>query len=211
MKQTWKYTIRNIEVDGIVAYIPLTQGKFAVVDAADVPLVEGWNWCAMAPLTEDGSWYAYSSGKRKLRLHTYLMPAPDGFITDHKDRNGLNCRKNNLRVATYSQNSQNKKRPNIGDGKFKGVSKHGNKWRTRIKVGNKRFHIGSYESPELAARAYDTAAGRYFGEFAVLNFPFGSYVDEYPAITPSDTRRHLTSLIDGFGERLRTGSPAAGD
>jgi hypothetical protein len=139
-----------------------------VIDAYDVALVKDWNWCAMP--ADGGKWYAYCGGLKKIRLQQFLMPAPAGLVTDHRDRDGLNCRRSNLRFATFSQNSQNKPRPRIGSGQFKGVSKHGNRYRARIVVDGKRIILGRYQTEFEAAIAYDRAAHVHFGEFAVLNF-----------------------------------------
>lgn len=168
-KQTWRYKVRSIRVDGDIAFIPLTRGKVAIIDAADVPLVDGWNWCAVPSTT--GGWYAYCSGNKKVRLHQYLKPAPAGFVIDHRDRDGLNCRRSNLRFATAKQNAQNKRRPRIGTGAYKGVSRHGGGWRARIVAENGRLALGTFQTAEMAADAYDRAALELFGEFAVLNFP----------------------------------------
>jgi hypothetical protein len=175
-KKTWRYKVRRIRVCGDIAYIPLTQGKVATIDAADVPLVEGWNWSAMP--ARCGLWYAYCSGNRKIRLHQLLMPPPPGMMTDHSDRDGLNCRRSNLRHATALQNSHNKKR--VGKSRFKGVSKHQNLWRARITVDGVRQILGSFETAKAAAEAYDAAAKMYFRELAYLNFPaFGNEVDKF--------------------------------
>lgn len=165
-KKTWCYKIRQIKVCGDVARIPLTQGKTAIIDAVDIPLVEGWNWCA---ISSSGLWYAYSAGNRKIRLHQLLMPPPPGMMTDHIDRDGLNCRRANLRHATALQNSHNRKR--FGTSGLKGVSKHHDLWRARITVNGTRWILGCFETPKAAAEAYDTAAKKHFGEFAYLNFP----------------------------------------
>jgi hypothetical protein len=171
-KKTWRYKIRPIHIDGEVAFIPLTRGKTAIIDAADVDLVKDYNWSAM-PTDDPEKWYAYNGGNRRIRLQQVILPAPKGFITDHKNRDGLDCRRSNLRIATRQQNSQNKPRPRIGIGDFKGVSQHGSGWRARIVVDYTRISLGIFPSAEAAARAYDDAAAEHFGEFAVLNFGAG--------------------------------------
>ena len=95
------------------------------------------------------------------------------MTVDHVNGNKFDNRKSNLRVATYSENCQNtgpKKNNTTG---FKGVSRHGNKWRASIMVNRKNVHLGSHETPELAAEAYDLAAIKFFGEGAWTN---GSHI-----------------------------------
>lgn len=169
MKKTWRYKIRPLRVDGDMAFIPLTRGLEAIIDAADVPLVRDWNWSAMP--ADGGAWYAYCGGDRKVRLHQVILPAPPGLITEHKDRNGLNCRRANLRLATPQQNAQNRARRREGVSLYKGVSPHGANWRARICFAGRRVALGTFIDQQRAARAYDAAARKHFGEFAVLNFP----------------------------------------
>lgn len=171
-KRTWRYKIRAIRIIGDIAYIPLTRGMEAIIDSCDAHLVEGWNWCAIPAPDRDDLWYAYSAGNRKMRLHQFLLgKPPPGHIIDHRDRNGLNCRRSNMRFVTRAQNSQNKRRPQIGGGKYKGVTQRGTRWRARIVINGKRTHLGYFPSEYDAAIAYDIAAKKYFGEHAFLNFP----------------------------------------
>jgi hypothetical protein len=97
---------------------------------------------------------------------------PSGYEWDHVDRNKLNNRKSNFRVATRAQNSHNiAVRKNTVSG-FKGVSRtrYGT-WNARIVAnGVKRIHIGSFKTKEEAAKAYDKKAREFFGEFAYTNF-----------------------------------------
>lgn len=97
-----------------------------------------------------------------------------GKVIDHKDRWKMNVRKYNLRVVNVSENNQNKTYRNVTG--YRGVSKvvHTNgriKWSTRIHANGYHRYIGVFETPELAARAYDKAALLYYGEGCFLNFP----------------------------------------
>jgi len=90
---------------------------------------------------------------------------------DHHDQNSLNNKRNNLRPCTRSQNLANGRRQSNNTSGFRGVSWHegGGKWRAYITVNGKRKHLGLYCYKTTAARAYNKAAVKYFGEFAVLN------------------------------------------
>ncbi len=94
-----------------------------------------------------------------------------GEEIDHKDCNPLNCLDDNLRVCNRSQNQQNCKLPINNTSRFKGVTwyKSTKKWLAQITVNNKNINLGYYDTAEEAAKAYNTAAIKYHGEFAQLN------------------------------------------
>lgn len=107
----------------------------------------------------DGKYARASIGGKKVRMHRLILP--EAKIIDHKDGNGINNTRANLRECTNKQNCGN-----YGPrGKYKGVSKFGNKY--MAKIANR--YLGLFETPELAAIAYNEAAKKYFGEFAYLN------------------------------------------
>ncbi len=94
----------------------------------------------------------------------------DGYVIDHINRNGLDNRKANLRLATIAQNAQNAGKRKNRSG-YKGVwfAKEKRKWRAAIWHNNKREYLGYFNSPHCAAKAYDKAALKYHKEFACLN------------------------------------------
>lgn len=145
----------------------MTRGLFAVIDEADWPTVSQHKWHART--YESGCTYALTNTPDggKLSMHN-LLAGRDGFTVDHRDRDGLNNRRENLRVATRSQNNQNRRKQR---GEYKGVHPHGKRWRAIIQANGERKHIGTFDTPELAARAYDDEARKLHGEFACLNFP----------------------------------------
>ena len=105
-------------------------------------------------------------------MHRFILNAPKGQYVDHRDRNGLNNQKRNLRFCTQSQNMMNLK-SSTGTSKYKGVSwniKY-KRWQSHIRLNYKLKNLGSYNSEIEAALAYDHAARELFGEFARLNFP----------------------------------------
>jgi hypothetical protein len=161
-----------------------------LIDDSDYDIVSQYNWWRCWYKRKSGRVYYATTrinGKRVL-LHRFLMNAEYDQIIDHKDGNGLNCQRNNLRFCTKAQNSMN--RVAAGKSKYLGVSYRGygrlyyrkktndysrclNKkpWRSVIVIDGKLKHIGLYEKEIDAAIAYDAYARIYFKEFARLNFP----------------------------------------
>jgi hypothetical protein len=161
-----------------VRFIPLTLGKFARVDKADFADVSRWNWCAMKGGHGRGYYAARgrspeevkATGKRApILMHRYLMGEPTEDI-DHWNRDGLDNRRENMRLATPGQNGSNCL-SRKGSSKFKGVSHHKGQWRVAIRSHYKTLRMGPFDTEEAAARAHDEAARRLHGEFARVNFP----------------------------------------
>jgi hypothetical protein len=159
---------RTIRIEGDIAYVPLTKGKEAIIDAEDAEIVGRHNWC------DSGNGYAFTAvrlanGKRSLlRMHRLIMNPPEGMQIDHIHGNKLDNRKSQLRFATNSQNNHNQGvRANNTSG-FKGVTWHTlqNKWNAKIRLNNKLVHLGSFTTAEAAHQAYCEAANRMHGEFA---------------------------------------------
>lgn len=142
--------------------IPLTHRKIAVVDAEDFSRVSAFNWNARK---HRYTWYAYRG--QNVSMHATIC----GFKNvDHKDGDGLNNRRKNLRASSNSQNQFNKRIQSNSTSGFKGVCWHVYGWQARITIGNhKRMSLGHFETPEEAARAYNEAALKLYGEFARLN------------------------------------------
>jgi hypothetical protein len=152
--------VRPIKVEGNLAYVTLTKGYVAVIDACDVPLVEGFNWRAL--VTKRGVYALRSKrcGGRKMKsilMHRVLLGVAAGKLVDHVDRNGLNNSRSNLREATHSENACNSPiRPHNQSG-FKGVRKARRKWTAYVTFG-KRHYLGMFDTPEAAHEAYCNAA-----------------------------------------------------
>lgn len=171
----YKIRIRPIRIEGNIAYVPLTQGYEAIIDAENVPLVNGVNWCADVARRKDGSIrcvYAIgldSSGckPRRVKLHRVLMGEPVGFEVDHCDGNGLMNRRKNLRVATKSQNQHNQRLGVANASGAKGVSwyKRHNKWQAHITLNGKQKYLGLFQTIEAAAEAYAKASKEMHGSF----------------------------------------------
>jgi len=145
--------------------------RYTMVDPEDYPKLSKYNW--FLARSRGHKCYAVCFENREiLHMHRMLMNAPKGKVVDHKDRNGLNNTKRNLRIATHSQNCCNRIRTESGSSKYRGVlrCKDRRKWRANICVNGKKRHLGYFENEEEAAKAYDAAAKELHKEFAVLNF-----------------------------------------
>lgn len=161
--------------------IPLTKGKVALVDDADFEAVSQHKWHACQNKKTD-IWYAHRhckiNNKRRLEsMHRFILKT-DAHV-DHKNRNGLDNRRENLRPATRSQNMANTKMSIRNTSGYRGVTlrKHDHEhgyprpWYAKIKKNGTTRSLGTFATAIEAAKAYDEAAKLVHGEFASLNFP----------------------------------------
>ena len=147
--------------------IPLTKGAVAIVDDADY----GW-------LTQMGRWSLNSSGyavhyqgRKTLLMHRLIMTAPPHLQVDHINHNRLDNRRDNLRLATRSENQVNKRLRCDNTSAYKGVSWNRGRWEARIRLPGGRVNLGRFDDPVQAARVHDAAAHYLYPDFATLNFP----------------------------------------
>ncbi len=153
--------------------IPLTQGKFTIVDAEDYEWLSKYKWHVDKGDSTD--YAARSIAGKNFRMHREILNAPEGLLVDHRNHNGLDNRRENLRLCTASENNMNRrpsKRANKSS-RFKGVSwdKRRRRYQAYIQQNGKTVRIGRFKSEIAAAKAYDKKAKELFGEFAYLNFP----------------------------------------
>lgn len=159
--------IRPIRIAGDVAYVTLTKGYEAVIDAADAHLVEGLNWHVhcIAGLTYAIRNVTLPDGRRTTeKMHKRIT----GYaVTDHRDGDGLNNRRSNMREATQAQNMRNRRKNANNTSGFKGVSRarDGIKWQARIGIGGREEYLGQFASPEAAHAAYVAASQSLHGDF----------------------------------------------
>jgi len=151
--------------------VPLFGGHYSIIDKEDAELVLTMNWWRYA---SPATYYAISSkylGDYKnttIRLHRFILGAKEGEVVDHKNGNGLDNRRRNLRICTQKQNLWNsRKRPGTSS-RFKGVAFDKERHSWIVRVGDS--HIGRFANELVAATEYDKAVLKLRGEYAVTNF-----------------------------------------
>lgn len=155
--------VRPIRIEGDIAYITLTKGKVAIIDADDVEKVRTRNW------NMSGRYVRGTIRKGEdIFLHRFIFKPPIGMQVDHINCNPLDCRRVNMRLCTCAQNNRNVKRQSINKSGYKGVywDKFRNKWHSQITINYKALFLGRFDKIEDAEKAYRDGAVKYHGEFA---------------------------------------------
>lgn len=161
--------------------IPLTRGYHAIVDLEDYERVAARKWSLAA---DNGGTHLYAEGHvpgsgqhgRKERLHRFILGAKPGEKVDHRNGDGLDNRRENLRLCTNAENQRNCKVYSCKRGSaYKGVDRPNGHagFRARIRIDGKQHHLGYFPDELSAARCYDDNARRLFGDFARPNFSDG--------------------------------------
>lgn len=162
----------------------IIDGLAVIIDDEDYTKISRYRWHLMKIAEqENGLFYFKTSmkinediGYKDILLHRFIIGCvyKDGLIVDHINHNTLDCRRSNLRVCTHKQNSHNARIYRNKSNPYKGVrlERRTGRWQARITDSNGiRVALGTYSTPEDAAKAFDKAAILYQGEFAVTNFP----------------------------------------
>lgn len=148
--------------------LPLTQGKTAVIDWSDVPLISGHDWTASE--TAPGHWYATAKvdGRTNVYLHRLILGIQDGTRVYFIEHDGLNCRRSNLTLEHPGLRGVNHPIPRTRtNSPYRGVRPTPNgRWKSYFS----RYYLGIFDDARDAARAYDDAARRHFGKRAIVNF-----------------------------------------
>lgn len=154
--------------------IPLTKGKVAIVDDSDFEQLSRFNWSAK-DAKNNNKFYAHRSVWLGTHQTTILMHVQitGHLMTDHRNGDGLDNRRENLRPCSNAQNQHNRSLNKNSTTGFKGVTfdKESGNFRARINVDGKRKNLGRFRAAIDAAHTYDKAAKLLYGEFARLNFP----------------------------------------
>jgi hypothetical protein len=150
-----------------VKTIPLGDGFYAYVDAADYEWLSRWKWHF------HGGYAIRCEGKKMVYMHRQIMEPPEGMVVDHKNHNKLDNTRANLRVCTPRENRQNTAKAQGTSSRFKGVShrRHEDKWYAGLDWQGKQLFLGSFAEEIEAARARDYKAVQLLGEDAWVNLP----------------------------------------
>ena len=152
--------------------IKLSQNKVALVDDEDFEYLNQFKWYA---LKKSNTYYAVrnirlANGKQtSIRMHRVILNVPKGMETDHKNQNGLDNQRENLRICTRQENAMNGSSHKDSSSKFKGVSWYDRKWHSQIEYKGVSKHLGGFLLENEAALSYNKKAIELFGEFAKLN------------------------------------------
>ena len=149
-----------------MAKIELTHGLFAEIDDADIHLISGRSWHARK--RRDGKTH-YAVSTAGVRMHRLLLGVTDGRIVDHKDGNGLNNRRDNLRAGTQSKNCVN--RITTPGKNLRGTRPKKGKWQAYIKYQGRQRSLGYFETEKAAHEAYLAEARRLHGDWMPLPPP----------------------------------------
>lgn len=157
--------------------IPLSAGALSTIDSADYSRVTQHKWSLKTTYKRSGfpaHQYAYrnaGNGRTEL-LHRFITECPPELEVDHENGNGLDNRRENLRICNRRQNGANRGPSPANTSGFKGVVNYGTHFVAYVGARHQQSrYVGCFRTAEAAARAYDEEARRIWGEFAYQNFP----------------------------------------
>jgi hypothetical protein len=190
------YRPRLAEPARAVKRIPLSDGHYAIVDAADYEALSQYHWHFCG-----GGYAARCEKGKRVLMHRQIMQPPKGMFVDHIDGNRANNCRSNLRTCTPAENQRNQRKRRGSASVFKGVGylKGSDKCHAKLVFEGKTVWLGHFEHEVQAARAYDRAAVEHFGEFANLNFP-----EEWPPERRQQVRAEAQSDAQAQDESPET-------
>ena len=146
---------------------------YALIDDDDYDEVSKYKWYTKKTTNVKYAtrWFIVDNKIKIEYMHRFILKVKNGFDVDHINHNGLDNRKKNLRVCTRSQNNMNSRKRKNQTSKYKGVyyNKRDNKWVSQIRHNKKTICVGCFLNEIDAAKAYNKAAKKYYGEYANLN------------------------------------------
>lgn len=167
--------------------IPLSGGGYALISDRDYPYLKQFTWWQKRVPDSDLVYARRQDKGEEIPMHREIMGDPKGVFIDHRDGNGLNNTRSNLRHCTHSQNMQNKRMYKNNTAGYKGVSpdSYSGWWKAQITINGRRVCLGYFHTKEEAAIYYNEAAKEHYGAFARLNI----LPSEYGDIIPQPIRR----------------------
>ena len=163
-----------------------------LIDASDVERLSHYQWSVGTH-----GYATHGSGNKQVLMHRLLAAAETSEFVDHINQNKLDNRKANLRICSQQQNAMNRSKEKTGSNPYKGLClTPDGKWQAQIAFNKKSIYLGRFNNPETAAKAYDTAARKLFGEYGSLNFP-NSTLEVAPDI------KHYKKMSDDEIDSLR--------
>jgi hypothetical protein len=133
-------------------YIPLSQGQFAIVDDDDFEKINTYKWCIKK--TSHNLYAKRVFNMKTIDMHRFIMNPKIGYVIDHINGDGLDNRKENLRICTHSENMKNIKVRKDNTSGVRGIhwQKKANKWHCQIQYNGKKIYLGLYKDLEDAKR-----------------------------------------------------------
>ena len=155
---------------GGVREVPVSGGRTALIDEADYESIQHWKWSSCRKRHTFAVYRAVlEQGKsRRIYLSRFIMQAPSGLFVDHENGDGLDNRRDNLRLCTHTENNRHRCRPqSTNTSGHRGVfwERGAKKWRAQLSVNNRNVHLGMFLTVEDAGNAYRQAAVSRYGEF----------------------------------------------
>lgn len=159
----------------VIVFIPLTQGKVAVIDFEDFEKVRGMKWYAAKNARIWYAWHSFGHRGPRVSLHRFILNPPSDKEVSHQDGDGLNNTRSNIQICSHAQNMCFFKKKQIGaTSQFRGVSLEKGKaspWRASFFMNGKSFRLGNFVQEKDAAAAWDKKAREVHGEMSFQNFP----------------------------------------
>ena len=165
---------------GSTSVIELPSGQRVIVDASDAEMLSHWKWNLGSAGYAQTSFHSRGFSTTSYMHRMLALPSP-GEEVDHINGDLLDNRRSNLRACSRAENQRNRSCQRNNTSGFKGVrwdSRRG-RWRAQLNYFGRQLHLGCFDDPVEAARAYDREARRRHGRFARLNFPGGGLMTEY--------------------------------